>query len=143
MSDEKLSNNARLLQKFEDEYEIKQSAKKIAMDLLMSIVDTIKFTKNREGCLGDMSWSPKRKKNNPLPAHVKTTIRKIFDTDTYDFDMRGDQRSCLVICHALQDARWWIFPPFCDLLNVEILSISANDGSYEQYRHDDIKNTFC
>jgi hypothetical protein len=88
MSDEKLSNNARLLQKFDDEFEINQSAKEIAMDLLTSMVDTIKFTKNRKGCLGDMSWLPKGEESNPLPAHVKSTIRKNLDTDTYDFAWR-------------------------------------------------------
>jgi hypothetical protein len=44
-----------LFQNFDDEYEINQSAKEIAMGLLMGMADKetgLKIPKNREGCLG-------------------------------------------------------------------------------------------
>jgi hypothetical protein len=50
MSGEKLPNNVHLFQNFDDEYEINQSAKEIAMGLLMGMADKetgLKIPKNR------------------------------------------------------------------------------------------------
>lgn len=108
----KISTDKRSFKKIEDDYEVNRKAKGIAMDLVLKTIDKkrIVVKRNSEGCQADIYYAQNDLDERfCMPIKVKATMHKNLDTNSYDFDMRGEMFSGMVICHAVEDALWWVF----------------------------------
>jgi hypothetical protein len=111
-----LSGDERLFQTFDDEREISQQAKDVAINFLLSI-EGVEIKKDGGGCLKIKVYSKSLPEDSIrtstdkeilIRVNLIVTMRKSINTNSYDFDLREGICNGITICHGVEDVRWWV-----------------------------------